>query len=154
MSIKEVISKQYSNIVDIAATVSSELPIAPEGWLCTVRKALQMSGVQLAKRLGVTRGMVNKTEKNELLGSVTIKTMQNFADAMECQFVYAIVPKKNIENIIQKQAHNKALSIVKTANVHMALEDQALSDSDIQAEVKRLTLQFMRERPRDLWDDN
>lgn len=154
MSIKVVIIKQYRNILDTAASISFKLPEAPEGWLCTARKALQMSGAQLAKRLNVTRAMVNKTEKNELYGSVTIKTMQKFAEAMGCKFVYAIVPNENIESVIQKQASKKAIAIVKTTSDHMALEDQALSDADIQSEIERLALRYIQEMPRDLWDDN
>lgn len=154
MSIKEVVTKQYRSILEHAGIIASKLPVAQEGWLRTTRKALQMSGAQLARRLGVTRAMVNKTEKNELLGSVTIRTMQNYADVMGCVFIYALVPKTNIESIIQKQVMKKAMAIVKTTSDHMALEDQSLSEADIQSEIERLTVQFMRDLPRDLWDDN
>lgn len=53
--------------------------------------------------------------------------MQEIAEAMNCKFVYAIVPEKNIESIIEEQARVKAEHIVKESGKQMALEAQGLS---------------------------
>jgi predicted DNA-binding mobile mystery protein A len=76
-----------------------------EGWLRTVRNALGMSSTQLAKRLGVTKSRVSKAEQDEPSGSVTLKTMQSMAEAMDCKFVYAVVPNEDVEAIIQQRAN-------------------------------------------------
>ena len=77
MSVKKIVRKQYQDIVDRARLQESYgLRVPNEGWIRTVRKALNMSGAQLARRLGMTRGLVSNTEKAELSGSVTIKNMQ------------------------------------------------------------------------------
>jgi len=57
MSVKTVVRLQYQRLADSAASHSS-LRTPPEGWLRTVRKALGMSGAQLAKKMGVTRARV------------------------------------------------------------------------------------------------
>ena len=69
---------------------------------------------------------VGSPEKAELNGAVTIKSMQNMAVAMECRFVYAIVPGHpwhKIEEVMRQHAQEKALSIVNNVNNQMALED-------------------------------
>ena len=76
-----------------------------EGGLRTVRNALGMSGTQLAKRLGVTKSRVSKAEQDEPSVSVTLKTMQSMAEAMDCKFVYAVVPNEDVEAIIQQRAN-------------------------------------------------
>ena len=83
-----------------------------EGWIATVRKALGMSGAQLARRLGVTRARISQAERAEVVGGVTLNTMRATAEAMRCRFVYAIVPDKRIEDIIAAQAHVKARAVV------------------------------------------
>ena len=48
MSIKKVVTKQYQERVNQAAVQLEGLSVPSEGWLRTVRKALGMSGAQLA----------------------------------------------------------------------------------------------------------
>ncbi len=153
MSIKDIVLVQYREIINRAARHALEISMPPEGWLCTVRKALQMSGAQLGRRLGVTRAQVSKTEKNELSGSVTIKTMQQMAEAMGCRFVYAIVPEKTVEDVIKERARMKAVEIVERTDKHMALEGQTLSSEQRQFEIERLQKDMMIRLPSDFWDD-
>ena len=56
MSVKQAVREQYQAIVDFASGSNTDIPA--EGWIRTVRKALGMSGAQLAKRMGVTRARI------------------------------------------------------------------------------------------------
>jgi len=153
MSIKKIVIAQYQNIVDRAAASARGVSVPKEGWIRTVRKALGMSGAQLARRLGVTRALVSNTERAELSGSVTIKAMQQMAGAMDSQFVYAIVPTGTIEDMISERAREKALAVVERANKHMALEAQTLSKEQIDFEIRRLQQELLSGLPSDLWND-
>lgn len=153
MSIKKVVAAQYKKIVDRLQALPLEVKIPPEGWLCTIRKALGMSRVQLANKLKVTRAQVFKFEKEELKGSVTIKSMHRVAEAMGCYFVYAIIPPKGVDDLIKEQAKRKARHIVSKANIQMALEEQLLANDKIQFEIDRLTQQIWHEMPSDLWNE-
>lgn len=152
-TLKNIVKEQYARRVNSAAESVGALQIPKEGWIATVRKALGMSGAQLARRLNVTRGHVSKTEKAELAGSVTIKTMENMARGMDCRFVYAIVPEKTIENILEKRAEEKAKNIVEKAALQGAMEDQGLSKDQITKEIQRLKNELLREMPSDFWND-
>jgi predicted DNA-binding mobile mystery protein A len=154
MSVKETVIKQYQAVVNRAA--AGFLPAAslpPEGWIVTVRKALGMSGAQLAKRLGVTRARISQAERAEAEGGVTLKTMHAMAEAMGCRFAYAIIPEGRIEDLIAAQAHKKAQALVGKASSHMALESQSLSEAQNAEEVERIARDLLRTMPANLWAD-
>ena len=153
MAIDRVVAKQYRDKVNHASMRLEGLSIPIEGWLRTVRHAPGMSGPQLAKRLGVTKARVSKAEKDELVGGVTLKTMQNMAEAMGCRFVYAVVPEQKVEEVIKERAQKKAREQVKSASTHMALESQTLSDEQIKFEIDRIATEIAETMPSDLWTD-
>lgn len=153
MSIKKIVLAQYQTIVDRAVNKSEDWTLPQEGWIRTVRKALGMSVFQLARSLGRTRASVSNIERAELSGSVSIKNMQQMAEAMNCRFVYAIIPEVSIEDLIQKRAKEKAVIIVAEANSHMALEAQTLDKETIEFEVNRIQNSFINDLSADLWND-
>jgi predicted DNA-binding mobile mystery protein A len=151
MSVKQVARQQYRRIVDDAASHAVKMP--SEGWLRTVRKALGLSGADLAKKMGVTRARIAQAEGAEFTGGITLKSMEAMAEAMGCRFVYAIVPPERIEDLIMAQARKKATAVVNIASQHMALESQALSEEKIAREIERLTREIAQAMPPDLWND-
>ncbi len=153
MSVKQVVRQQYQAVVDHARSATGDIRIPAEGWIRTVRKALGMSGAQLANRMGVTRARVAQAEKAELEGGVTLRSMQAAAEAMGCRFVYAVVPPVAVEQVIVEQARKKAMGTVGAAGKHMALENQTVSDSRTRQEVARLTNELIHEMPSDFWED-
>lgn len=155
MSIRDRSLKQYQAKVAAAFQLWGRQtdPVPPEGWIATVRKAFGMSGAQLARRMGLSRARINQAERAELEGGITLKNMRAMAEAMGCQFVYAVVPRQPLSELLEAQARRKAAAVVSTASTHMALEDQALPDTWRQAEVERLTSELLRALPRDLWDE-
>ena len=151
MSVKQAVREQYQAIVDAAQGYTVGMPA--EGWIRTTRKALGMSGPQLAKRMGVTRARIAQAEKAELDGGITLKSMQATAEAMGCRFVYAFVPPDTIDNLLIAQARKKAAAIVASAARQMALENQAVSSSGTRQEIARLANQLLYEMPPDFWED-
>jgi len=151
MSVKQAVRQQYQSVVNLAQGRKIQVPA--EGWIRTVRKALGMSGAQLAGRMGVTRARIAQVEQAELEGGVTLKSMQATAEAMGCRFVYAFVPPDTIEAIIVAQARKKAQAIVAVAGKHMALEDQTVVGERTDREVSRLTSELLYEMPFDFWQD-
>ncbi len=150
MSVRSTVLEHYQVEVDHSA---DRVVVPPEGWIRTVRKALGMSGAQLARKMGVTRARIAQAEKAELDGGVTLKSMEAMAKAMGCRFAYAFVPPGTIENVLIQQAREKAIAIVDRAGVHMALEDQALSAPRREAEIARVMQDLLRDMPADLWDE-
>jgi len=150
---KETVKKQLQSKVNGAAvSPAASLQIPTEGWIATVRKALGMSGAQLGRRLDVSRGRISQMEKAEANGGVTLRSMNDTAEAMGCRFVYAMIPKDDrIEDAITRQARKKARALVAHASTHMALEKQSLPDEKREEEVRRLTRELADKQPPDFW---
>ena len=63
------------------------------GWIRTMRAQRGMQAKQLAKIMQVSPARISVLEKDEQRGAVTLKMMQKAADALDCTFVYALVPR-------------------------------------------------------------
>ena len=156
MSEVKVARKQLQYYIDQNTLYTKKLfqpRLTSEGWIKIMRQGLGMSGVQLARRMNVTRALVSNTEKAETEGGVTIKKMQEFAEAMDCEFVYCFTPKVNIETIIKGRATEKANAVLDRTNRHMALEDQSLNKEQKKDELDRMTDDFLKDKLSDLWND-
>ena len=124
-----------------------------KGWLRAVREALGMSGKQFARRLSVSAPWVSALEKKELTGSVTIKTMRQAAEALDCVFVYAVVPGKSLADIVRRQAEIVAAKKLGRVSHSMLLEAQQLSQTELRNAFEAKVETLIREMPKELWDD-
>lgn len=153
---KQIAREQYSKLVNHALSFS-DIRQPKEGWIRSVRSSLAMSGAALSKRLAGHRSTVSYLERSEMNGAITLKKMQEVAEAMHCRFVYAIVPaggkNDSIEAIIDRQAESLARDIVEQSSVHMMLESQQLSKEENEKEIERLKKQIINDMPRDFWED-
>lgn len=150
---KKIAQEQNAQLIDEAASLT-HVSQPKQGWIKTLRSALSMSGSALSKRLGGHRSTASYLERSELDGSVTIKKMQQVAEAMDCRFFYAIVPHQedSIDDLIERQAEQVARRIVEQSSVQMMLEAQQLTDSANEKEVQRLKNELLTQMPRDFWD--
>jgi len=123
-----------------------------KGWIRAIRDALGMTARQLADRLEVSQQAVAQLEKNEMTGSVTVKTMRRVAEELDCQFVYGFVPKNSLEGYIHKQARQLAVKRLSQVIHTMALEDQALGNDENQQILSEMIDEMIRDVPSDLWD--
>jgi predicted DNA-binding mobile mystery protein A len=153
MGIQSTVLAQYQQILDRAAGQVGNLAVPKEGWIRTARKALGMSGAQLARRMDSSRAQVSHFEKREAEGNLTIKTLERAAAALGCRFVYAIVPESSAAKLISRRARDKARQVVASAHAQMAMEAQGLTQAQIDSETAILQQQFMRDMPADLWSD-
>ena len=81
------------NQVGSAAKGSTELSSVRRDSIRSVRLQQNMMAKQLAARMGVSPARVSVMERDEQRGAVTLKMMQKAAEALGCEFVYALVPK-------------------------------------------------------------
>ncbi len=129
-----------------------DIPIPPKGWIRAIRNALGMSGRHLAQRMGVTRQRISFLEKQELEGTATLKTMRRTAEAMDCVFVYGLVPRTSLEDTIRTRATHVATSRLARASHTMGLEDQALNEEENRDILSEMIEEIMDELPSHLWD--
>lgn len=133
-------------LVDAASTEAAaalgRLGRPPAGWLRTVRQALNMPQRELARRLGVTQPAVAALESREASGAITVDALARAADALGCDLVYALIPRRPLQETLTEQAASVARSQWAAVAHTMALEDQAVSGGV--ADIEELTRRTLR----------
>jgi len=125
----------------------------PKGWIKAVRESLGMTALQLATRMGVGPSRIPVIEEAELTGATTLRTLRQAAAAMDCAFVYALVPIEPLDAMVRERAMQKARNEVARLDHTMRLENQALLKSDLDAERERTIDRVLSGSLRGLWDD-
>jgi len=112
----------------------------PKGWIKALRQALAMSQADLARRMNVTQAAVASMERSEAAGKIQLDTLQRVAEAMDCDLVYALVPRRSLEVVLRDAARRKLSPHLRAVAQTMSLEDQDSSpEADlIEGEVERL----------------
>ncbi|MFA7404607.1 MAG: mobile mystery protein A [Pelobacteraceae bacterium] len=123
-----------------------------KGWIRAVREVLGMSGTQLAQRLRVSQPRIPKLEQDELSGAVSLKTMRQAAEALDCVFVYALVPRTSLEDTVRTQARKVAVERMQRVAHSMLLESQSLGVEEQRTSIDAAVDELARETPRGLWD--
>ena len=131
-----------------------KIPRPAGGWLRGIREALGMSGKQFARRLGVSPPRITALEQSERSGAVTIKSMQQAADALDCVFICAVLPRESLEKTIRKRAEALAHDRIKRVHHSMLLEAQQLTANEQQSVFKDEVERLMREMPKELWEEH
>lgn len=111
------------------------------GWLRAVREALGLSQQAVANATKVKRQTLLKFENAEAEDRITLRNLRRVAEAMDCELVYAIVPKfGSIRDLAESRARVEATERVRRAEHTMALEDQASGNVEelIDEETKRI----------------
>lgn len=121
------------------------------GWLATLRNALGMKQEILAQRMGVSRQAISQLEKREVEGSATLKALEQAAEALGGQLVYAIVPRKSLTSTLEERAHTLASRMVRESRHTMRLEDQEPA-SDMESRMHELAADLLQS-PAELWSD-
>ena len=129
------------------------------GWIKTFRKTLGMTAQQFAQRLGVKRARVVQLEQAEIQDKVTLHTLKKAAAAMNCELIYAFIPKqsphiKTLEDVIKQQARELATEKIERISHSMSLEAQSISKSkqieQRDAYIKKLLTGSLKK----LWEEN
>lgn len=124
----------------------------PKGWLRAIRDALGMSGTQFARRLGVSWQSMDDLERSEAAGTIGLETLRKAAAALDCTLVYAIIPSRSLETLVEERARALAKAALARVDQTMRLEDQRVTH----VEREELVEDYIRDhvRDRDLWDAN
>jgi len=123
----------------------------PRGWIHEVRNTLGMSMAQLAARMGISQPAVSQMEHRESEGTITLNLLSEAADALDCDLVYALVPRAgSLTEALESRARHVAGGTIGRVSHTMRLEDQAISERALREQVDDLVRELMDD-PRGLW---
>lgn len=129
-------------------------PVTPgRGWTRAIREALGMTLRQLANRMNVVPSRIAAIEKAEETGSITIKSLREAAAALDCEFVYAFVPRQSLDETLRKQVSRKIDNRLLWLNHSMRLENQTVNSNDLNDERQRLVNEALAGSLRGVWDE-
>jgi predicted DNA-binding mobile mystery protein A len=130
-----------------------EAGIPTGGWVRAIRLTLNMSLNYVGKRLSITPQGVKDIERRESDNTITLKAMQEVANALDMSFVYGLIPKNgSLEEMIDRKANALAKKIVNRTSTTMKLEDQENSKERLEQAITDLTEELKREIPKSLWE--
>ena len=133
--------------------VLTEVGVPSRGWINAIRMALNMSLVQLARRLKKTSVSVKEIEVREQNKTITLKKLIEVGEALDLQFVYGFIPKESsIEKMIEKRALQIASEIVMRTSHTMKIEEQENREERLKQAIKDRTDILRQEMPKYLWD--
>ena len=115
-------------------------PRPSRGWLRAIREGLGLTLENVGARIGQSRKRIQEFEEAETNDRITLHSLRRVAAAMDCDLVYAIVPKSgNIVDLAQRRARAQATQDVLDVEQTMALENQAPGNVNdlIEQETKR-----------------
>jgi predicted DNA-binding mobile mystery protein A len=116
------------------------IPRPHRGWLRAVREALGLTLEQIGRSISTGRANVQFFENAEANDKITLHSLRRVAEAMDCELVYAIVPKSGtIQELAERRARAEAAKHVNAVEHSMMLEDQASGNTEqlIDEETKR-----------------
>jgi predicted DNA-binding mobile mystery protein A len=115
------------------------------GWLRAIREGLGLSLEDVGKKQGQSRRRIQEFETAEAKDRITLQSLRRVAAAMDCDLVYAIVPKSGrITELAEKRARAQATADVLDVEHSMALENQAAGD--VKELIEKVTKRHLKNR--------
>ncbi len=123
------------------------------GWIKAIREALGMTTAQLAKRIGVVQSRAVAIEQAEAKGAITLNSLEKAANALDCRLVYALVPRKPLEERVAERAEHLAKTRLKSTSHSMILEAQRVEAADEQEQLKYIIRKLIEKAGSELWEE-
>ncbi len=131
-----------------AALITKNKPTS--GWLKVLRTSLGLSAAAMGRRLGITQQSTQQLEDSERQETITLASLRRAAAALDAELVYAIVPRRKLQETISARAREVAKTRVDPIAHSMGLEAQGLTSKQIKRQIDMLARE-LEQRPRELW---
>lgn len=119
------------------------------GWIHAIRIGLGMSATDLARRLGVGPASITRLEASEKRGTISLESLKKVADELNCELVYALVPREDLAITAKRRALAIARGRLSSTQSTMALEDQALGSEVLEKLIEQRANELVESRS--LW---
>jgi predicted DNA-binding mobile mystery protein A len=131
-------------------TLGSSQPAG--GWIRAIREAFGMTNRQLAKRAGRKPQTTLDLQTREAAQTIQLNSLRELAEAMDCELVYAIVPRKPLGTILDERARSVARQSLRRTGHTMELERQGLGVREQERAFEREAERLLTGSRRKLWE--
>ena len=122
-----------------------------EGWIRTIRKTLHMSTDVLSKKLNLTITSVLKIENREKNKCITLKKLEEAAQALDCKLIYALIPNESFLDMIRNQERLNAIKLIQQTQNTMKLEQQGLDKDQLKQQLEYVLQDIQNQPLKKLW---
>lgn len=130
-SMKRLARRKLDDVGNQWRQLPQRLHLVPKGgWISAIREAMGMSQADLGRNMSVRSSTAAKLEESERSRTIRLDTLQRAADALGCDLVYALVPRKSLQTMVDEQRLRVFSDVVTRTNHHMDLEGQSATDPD------------------------
>lgn len=99
----------------------------------------------------VSGATLHKSEQSEADDRISLGQLRKLADGLDCELVYALVPRRPLTDVVQERARTIAMEEVASVAHTMGLEDQRPGAERLRKQVERRTEELLRGRWSNLW---
>jgi predicted DNA-binding mobile mystery protein A len=113
------------------------LPRPHKGWIRAMREARGVSAGEVGRILGTSRQLPLQFEKAEAEDTITLKSLRSVAHALDCELVYALVPRAGSkQKQVEARTRTATRKTVPGAKRTAALKGKAVKRIDAAVEAK------------------
>jgi predicted DNA-binding mobile mystery protein A len=105
------------------------------GWLRAIREGLGRSLRVQAQRVGIAAPTLLQSESAEAHGRISMEQLRRLANALDCELVYALIPRQPLMRSVEEQAENLARQEILGVTHSMGLEAQRPSDDFVDRQI-------------------
>ncbi len=111
-----------------------------------------MTQRQLAQRAGRKPQTILDLQDREVAQTIQLNSLSELAQAMDCELVYAIVPRKPLTTMLEERARAAARQTLRRTGQSMELEHQGLGVREQERALEREVEQLLTGSRRKLWE--
>jgi predicted DNA-binding mobile mystery protein A len=95
---------------------------------------------------------VTVLEREEVAGGISLKTLRQAAEALDCELIYALIPRHSLQQTVRQQAEKVAGQQMAQVSHSMVLEAQQLTAEEQSRALQGKVEELMLSLPKNLWD--
>ena len=81
-----------------------------------------------------------------------MKNLARAAEALDCELVYALVPRHSLQAMVDKPINQKATATIGAISHSMMFEDQEVTDATKAAQLEQLIQRMTMNARSDIWE--
>jgi predicted DNA-binding mobile mystery protein A len=106
-------------------------PRPEKGWIRAMREATGVSTGELGRKLGTSRQLPLQFEKAEADDSITLKSLRRVGEALNCELVYALVPRSGaVRKPTKTRSRTQASEPLSVERIDAAVDAPAIEDEN------------------------
>jgi len=115
----------------------------------TLRETLGMTQKQLSEKVGRTLRSIRQIENGEAIPKIT--TLKKIAEALNTELTISLIPRRNIIDLLEELANNKARELISISKASSTLEVQTPSKTESKRQIENLKNEILQKRRSILW---